>query len=331
MHSWRDAGTSRVSTDEEPKGHPCARDRRRSAVCACRDHPEAIHISSSLRAAGNPGAASVDTWSGWRGLTAQGRSDRLLPTRWSALIGVRWKTPIPGRGHSSPIVFGDRVYVTTAYTAMTGLLLQDMLRLLTLGLLLVLTARALRIVEHRCHPARRPTIGDLVAPISVMTAVLLLLIIGCFGDALFDFARSNMRAWMASTVFASLCLGLTAATVDHRRPRLVVALGAIVFAAFALAAFPSPGYAFRGGLPSLRMQISIAASALPLLIGVGGALIGSPRSVPIRVRRVMAAAVALVAVVTAALLVRHLLVFHDDGFPETTYRPQLSAWLLLLP
>ncbi len=288
-------------------------------------------VPQSLHPAGNADAPPVDVWSGWRGLAAQGRAAWPLPTRWSADSGIRWKTPIPGRGHSSPIVFGDRIYVTTAYTTMTGVLLQDTLRLLTLGLLLSLTALALRVVEHRCHPRRLPTTRDFVAATSVMTAVLVLAIIGCFGDALFDFARSNMRAWMASTFFASLCLALTTAGMDHSRPRLAIAISAMALAAFAFAAFPSAGYAFRGGLPSLRMQISIAASALPLLVGVGVALGWSARSVPAGIRRVVLVAIALGVVVGVALLVRHLLVFHDESVPDTTYTPQLSRWLLLLP
>jgi outer membrane protein assembly factor BamB len=36
-----------------------------------------------------------------------------LPERWSATENVEWKTPIPGRGWSSPIVWGDRVFLTT--------------------------------------------------------------------------------------------------------------------------------------------------------------------------------------------------------------------------
>src|SRR5258705_13460169 len=63
-----------------------------------------------LHTASKPGASPVDVWSGWRGLTSQGRTNRPLPTRWRADAGIRWKTPLPGRGHSSPIVFGDSVY-----------------------------------------------------------------------------------------------------------------------------------------------------------------------------------------------------------------------------
>jgi len=37
------------------------------------------------------------------------------PDAWSATEGVLWKRPVPGRGNSSPIVWGDRLFVTTAY------------------------------------------------------------------------------------------------------------------------------------------------------------------------------------------------------------------------
>src|SRR5439155_5668535 len=36
-----------------------------------------------------------------------------LPIRWSATENVAWKVEIPGVGHSSPVVFGDRVFVTS--------------------------------------------------------------------------------------------------------------------------------------------------------------------------------------------------------------------------
>lgn len=53
-------------------------------------------------------------WPGWRG-DGQGISpEKNLPLKWSEDEGVEWKTPIPGAGHSSPIVWGNRIFVTTA-------------------------------------------------------------------------------------------------------------------------------------------------------------------------------------------------------------------------
>jgi outer membrane protein assembly factor BamB len=55
-------------------------------------------------------------WSRWRGPSYQGLvSGTKYPDRWSAKENVRWRTPVPGSGNSSPIVWGDRIYLTTAY------------------------------------------------------------------------------------------------------------------------------------------------------------------------------------------------------------------------
>src|SRR4051794_22730109 len=55
-----------------------------------------------------------DNWPGWRGPRGDGISDETnVPARWSTTENVVWKTPIPGIGHSSPVIWGDRVFLTT--------------------------------------------------------------------------------------------------------------------------------------------------------------------------------------------------------------------------
>ena len=57
-------------------------------------------------------SASAENWPSFRGTNASGvADDRPLPTRWQS---TNWKTPIPGLAHSSPIVWGERVFITTA-------------------------------------------------------------------------------------------------------------------------------------------------------------------------------------------------------------------------
>src|SRR5688500_18119479 len=59
-------------------------------------------------------ALRADEWPHWRGQQANGvSSEQTLPTRWSATENVAWKAPIAGAGISSPIVSGDRVFVTS--------------------------------------------------------------------------------------------------------------------------------------------------------------------------------------------------------------------------
>jgi outer membrane protein assembly factor BamB len=59
--------------------------------------------------------ARADNWPQFRGANAAGVSgEGGLPAEWAADKNIRWKVPIPGVAWSSPIVWGDRVFVTTA-------------------------------------------------------------------------------------------------------------------------------------------------------------------------------------------------------------------------
>jgi outer membrane protein assembly factor BamB len=64
------------------------------------------------------GGASVplaaEDWPQWRGPNGAGIGVGTYPDRWSPTERIAWKTEIPGRGHSSPVVWGNRVFVTSA-------------------------------------------------------------------------------------------------------------------------------------------------------------------------------------------------------------------------
>ena len=61
------------------------------------------------------GAARPDEWPQFRGPGGAGVADEsALPDRWSTTDNVAWSIEVPGRGWSSPIVWRDRVFVTTA-------------------------------------------------------------------------------------------------------------------------------------------------------------------------------------------------------------------------
>ncbi len=66
-----------------------------------------IAVASSL--------ASAENWPRFRGSEGIGVSRETgLPLTWSSTENVRWKTPLPGPGMSSPVVWGNRVFVTQA-------------------------------------------------------------------------------------------------------------------------------------------------------------------------------------------------------------------------
>ena len=92
------------------------------------------HVAAGGRAGVGPGAPHRATaatpcrrcrrlrtargsWPSFRGPQASGIADgQQLPDTWDVKTGenILWRTPIPGLAHSSPIVWGDRVFVTTA-------------------------------------------------------------------------------------------------------------------------------------------------------------------------------------------------------------------------
>jgi outer membrane protein assembly factor BamB len=74
-------------------------------------------LIASLAACAVGAAAPPGNWPSFRGPQASGVADGLnLPDRWNGATGenVLWQTRIPGLSHSSPVVWGDRLYVTTA-------------------------------------------------------------------------------------------------------------------------------------------------------------------------------------------------------------------------
>ncbi len=57
-----------------------------------------------------------DEWPQWRGPEGQGHATNAtdLPIHWSATENVKWHADIPGRGHSSPVISGQQIWLTTA-------------------------------------------------------------------------------------------------------------------------------------------------------------------------------------------------------------------------
>jgi len=58
--------------------------------------------------------AANDDWASWRGPDNNGLARGDAPLTWSDTENVKWKVDIPGRGNSSPVIWGDRIFLTTA-------------------------------------------------------------------------------------------------------------------------------------------------------------------------------------------------------------------------
>lgn len=62
--------------------------------------------------------AAAENWSNWRGPDQNGTTKaKGLPTEWSEQKNIRWKTPLPGWAGSSPVIWGDRIFLTSPSAA----------------------------------------------------------------------------------------------------------------------------------------------------------------------------------------------------------------------
>lgn len=70
--------------------------------------------ATSAKPLGNP-EPSAEDWPWWRGSQRQNIVPSAnVPTTWSVSENVEWQVPIPGRGHSSPCIWGMKIFLTTS-------------------------------------------------------------------------------------------------------------------------------------------------------------------------------------------------------------------------
>jgi len=76
----------------------------------------AIWLCVALAPGLAPRLASAGDWPQFRGPESAGVAKSAVPSEWGTDKNVEWKVKIPGLGWSSPIIWGDKVFVTTATT-----------------------------------------------------------------------------------------------------------------------------------------------------------------------------------------------------------------------
>src|SRR5215207_2953875 len=82
--------------------------------------PREIVSTGKGRPPARPIASAKGSWPSFRGPNASGVAEgQNLPDQWNGKTGqnILWRTPVPGLAHSSPIVWGNRIFVTTAVSS----------------------------------------------------------------------------------------------------------------------------------------------------------------------------------------------------------------------
>src|SRR5689334_8402263 len=76
--------------------------------------PDRRWLAASLAAAALAVAARADNWPRWRGPNGDGISKETnIPAEWGESKNIAWKLPLPGMAGSTPVVWGDRIFLTS--------------------------------------------------------------------------------------------------------------------------------------------------------------------------------------------------------------------------
>ena len=141
------------------------------------------------------GAPASADWPQWRGPDGLGVSpdSRALPESWGPdSSNIRWRTPIPGEGISSPIVSNGRVFVTTAYRGSQSQLTDVLVRTAIVVLAAIFSLSIVRRLRRAAPPGgvlrtltRKPVPLDSLIVVSATFLFLLLAGVMAIGPELF--------------------------------------------------------------------------------------------------------------------------------------------------
>ena len=291
------------------------------------------------------GLAAQGQWPGWRGVSREGRSDAThAPIRWDADTNVRWKTAIPGSGHSSPIVAGNAVYLTAAGVARpysrrvlrTRVVLWVLsLALLTAVIVLTTSREVGSGREARGHLAGGVMLGMVVAACGIVL----------FGEEYLHYDRGLERAWLAASAMGTLCLCLWAVAAPTAGRHYISATLLLAYGIILQLVLPGREHAYEDGPLSPKSIFHYAVVALPLLTAIIVlSLHPSRRPYPSEPpddarsrdlpRRLLRWVGALIVAVLLCLIIG--VVISQQAKTGTTlsvthtYRPIVAWWLMLL-
>jgi len=227
-----------------------------------------VVVSFFFLAAPTPRA---DDWCGFHGLEKEGRCDSAtIPSTWSSSHNIAWKTAIPGRGHSSPIVSGDAVYVTTAYENVHVSAVTSAWHYSVFGLSLMFAITGINFVVQKFGVGARGavSVGQYVRLFVFTQFFIGIMVVSLFGRRLLNPGDAIARQWLVSVVMVLSCFAVSSLLVPLRsRQQLTVALLSCAFAVLVFVTLKHRELGFD--LSSLKGLSFLVAAVSPLVLGLG--------------------------------------------------------------
>ncbi|MBI9069337.1 MAG: PQQ-binding-like beta-propeller repeat protein [Salinivirgaceae bacterium] len=187
-------------------------------------------------------------WEGWRGLDKQAKDQTNNPTiEWSTSQNVQWKTKLEGEGHSSPVIFEDFVFISSAERiANLSKLNTIIIRFILLASYLMIAFVFFKLIKNqtKSNHSRRAFIQNL------LTSILLGLVLFSFTAMYWSYFHEKSKmtdriiaTWLFSGSVVSFLYILSILSIPNKRfLKPITSLAIIPFVFFLIINRPFPAY-----------------------------------------------------------------------------------------
>jgi outer membrane protein assembly factor BamB len=184
---------------------------------------------------------------------------------------VLWKTAIEGRGHSSPVLWEDHVYLTSAYESQRSEITQSALAWAETAVLALVAAGCGAWLARWCRMggARRPSIGAWCSVWAFAVALIGAGVLILAGQNVLGYERSVVYAWFGTALAVVACLALAAWRLGpHAQWARATGLLAAALAVVIVIGVPDKARGWRGGLAGRNLWIWVTVALVPMAMGL---------------------------------------------------------------
>lgn len=272
----------------------------------------------------------ADEWTGWRGVERGNHAAQAAgPQQWSPSHNVRWKTAIPGKGHSTPIVTDGRIYLTTSHRLPAGIPWRTIFGVLAVACGLCFFVYGLRAVALEsggdADPQRLPRLTGVTL---LLFGFLFLLL---FSEQIIDFDRTPERPWLGIALFGIFTLHLAGLFAKRgSRAPLLAGLGLLAFTGVLALLVPqsTPIGSQPGNIQSVLYLAFMALAALTGVLNIGRylAVKSPPTGMTLRVIAFLGIAAAFAALLAASIGQYRDILAGVSSWKY--YEPPLPTWIV---
>jgi outer membrane protein assembly factor BamB len=215
-------------------------------------------------------------WAGWRGCEKQGKiTYSNIPENWSIVNNLVWKTEIPGRGNSSPIIYKNNVYLTTAYESTKWMQKKKVIIYFIYFLMFLVTFYVILILMNN----KIKTIGDFFKFLLMISCWSLLLIFILFGRHILHYTDNlDARSWFSSGLVLLLCSVLSLSVrIEKKWFHILIGFILLMFSTFHILSAPPPANLYIAKMifhPSIQSFVYLSAPLIIVLIGAIQIVVG---------------------------------------------------------